>query len=322
MQVLVTGATGFVGSRLVAALVAETDHDVSVLVRDADAYDPPNDVTVVEGDVLEPGSFEAALSNADAAYYLIHAMGASGDFAARDRRAARNFERAASAAGLERVIYLSGLGSDADALSSHLASRREVESVLAAGSADVTVLRAAIVVGDGSASFRMVRQLATRLPVMVTPQWVHTACQPIAIDDVVAYCLAVLDRPETAGETYEIGGPDVFTYREMLTKTAEIVTGRRPLIVPVPILSPRLSAYWVGLVTDVPTDLAYPLIDGVRNPVVVTDDRLMRLVDFEPTPFDVAVRRAVGLETDADHERAADAGERHGTARRPGRNVE
>src|SRR6056297_204494 len=244
MRVLVTGATGFVGRRLVAALLAETSHDVTVLVRDAASYEPPASVTVVEGDVLE------------------------------------------------RVSYLSGLGSEGDALSSHLASRREVETLLQAGSADVTVLRAAIIIGDGSASFRLVRQLATRLPVMVTPQWVDTDSQPIAIDDVIAYCLAVLERPETAGETYEIGGPDVLTYRKMLIETAEIATGHRPLIVSVPVLSPRLSAHWVGLVTDVPREVAYPLIDGVRNRVVVTDDRLERLVDIEPTPFDVAVRRA------------------------------
>ncbi|TMT85230.1 NAD-dependent epimerase/dehydratase family protein [Haloterrigena sp. H1] len=306
MRVLVTGATGFVGQRLVAALLAETAHDVTVLVRDAASYEPPDGVTVVEGDVLEPGSFEAALADADVAYYLIHAMGASGDFAERDRRAARNFERAASDAGVERVIYLSGLGSEGDALSSHLASRREVETLLRAGSADVTVLRAAIIIGDGSASFRLVRQLATRLPVMVTPQWVDTDSQPIAIDDVIAYCLAVLERPETAGETYEIGGPDVLTYREMLLATAEIATGRRPMIISVPVLSPRLSAHWVGLVTDVPREVAYPLIEGVRNRVVVTDDRLERLVDLELTPFDVAVRRAVGLES-GDAERSVQA---------------
>ena len=141
---------------------------------------------------------------------------------------------------------------------------------------------------------------------MITPQWVDTDCQPIAIDDVIAYCLAVLERPETAGETYEIGGPDVLTYREMLLATAEIATGRRPMIISVPVLSPRLSAHWVGLVTDVPREVAYPLIEGVRNRVVVTDDRLERLVDLELTPFDVAVRRAVGLES-GDAERSVQA---------------
>ncbi|AXR76451.1 NAD(P)H-binding protein [Natrarchaeobaculum sulfurireducens] len=298
MNVLVTGATGFVGGRLVVALLEKTDHDVTVLVRDETAYESAESVTVVEGDVLEPNGLETALEDVDAAFYLIHAMGAHGDFADRDRRAARNFERAASAAGVERVIYLSGLGSDAEVLSAHLESRHEVESVLAAGSTEVTVLRAAIIVGDGSASFRLLTQLATRLPVMVTPRWIHTRCQPIGIDDVVAYCLAVLERPETAGETYEIGGPDVLTYRELLATTAEIATGRRPLVLPVPILSPRLSAYWVGLVTDVPTAVAYPLIDGLRNPVVVEDDRLERLVGLEPVSFDVAVRRALGHDTD------------------------
>ena len=314
MNVLVTGATGFVGRQLVDAMLTETDHDVTVLVRDATAYEPPGDVTVVEGDVLEPGGFEASLEHIDVAYYLIHAMDARGDFAERDRRGARNFALAANAAGAERIIYLSGLGSDADKLSSHLASRREVESILAMGDAEVTVLRAAVIIGDGSASFRMIRQLATRLPVMVTPQWIRTPCQPIAIDDVVAYCLAVLERPETAGETYEIGGPDRLTYREMLLQTAEIITGRRPLIIPVPILSPRLSAYWVGLVTDVPKELAYPLIGGVRNPVIVTDDRLARLVDIEPTPFEVAIRRAVGTEGETD--------ERLEAVTRPGRDAE
>lgn len=315
MRVLVTGATGFVGRRLVTALLGETAHEVTVLVRDAESYDPPDGVTVVEGDVLEQGSFEAGLADVDVAFYLIHAMGASGDFAERDRQAARNFERAASDAGLERVIYLSGLGSEGDSLSHHLASRREVESILREGTADVTVLRAAIIIGDGSSSFRLVYQLATRLPVMITPQWVDTDCQPIAIDDVVAYCLAVLELPETAGETYEIGGPDVLTYRKMLIETAEIATGHRPLIFSVPVLSPRLSAHWVGLVTDVPNRLAYPLIDGVRNRVVVTDDRLERLVDIEPTPFDVAVRRALGLDGESasggvDHAEAATPSDR------------
>ncbi|MFC4540942.1 NAD(P)H-binding protein [Halosolutus amylolyticus] len=296
MHVLVTGASGFVGRRLVAAL-RDTDHAVTVLVRDASTYDPAPDVTVVEGDVLEPGSFEPSLDGVDVAYYLIHAMDADGDFVERDRRAARNFERAANAADVDRIVYLSGLGDDGDDLSPHLASRRAVESTLAEGTADVTVLRAAIIVGAESASFRMIFQLATRLPVMVTPQWVHVACQPIAIDDVIAYLLAVLDLPETAGEVYEIGGPDVLTYRDLLTETAAVATGREPIIVPVPVLSPRLSAYWVDLVTDVPAGLAHPLIEGVRNPVVVTDDRLQRLVDIELTPFETAVRDAIEAET-------------------------
>ncbi|MEF8779403.1 MAG: NAD(P)H-binding protein [Haloferacaceae archaeon] len=292
MNVLVTGATGFVGSRLVPAL-RETGREVSVLVRDRDRYDPPDGVAVFEGDVLEEGSFDDALADVDAAYYLIHAMGAGEGFEARDRRGARNFARAASDAGVERVTYLSGLGVDADDLSAHLRSRREVERVLAEGSYDLTVLRAAIIVGDGSASFRMVRQLASRLPVMITPQWVSTRVQPIAISDVIAYLVGVLDVPETAGGTFEIGGPEVLTYREMLVETGKLLSGRKPIVLAVPFLTPRLSAYWVHLVTDVPAGVAYPLIDGMTTDVVVTDDRIRSLLPIELTPFETAVRRAL-----------------------------
>jgi uncharacterized protein YbjT (DUF2867 family) len=290
MRVLVTGATGFIGRRLVPALL-EAGHDVTVLVRDASRYDPPADVRVVEGDLLDPGSFEAAL-DVTAAYYLVHSMQASDDFAERDRTAARNFARAADAAGVERVVYLGGLGEERDELSPHLRSRREVESVLEEGSYDLTTLRAAIIVGDGSASFEMVRQLATRLPVMVTPQWVQTPCQPIAVDDVVAYLVGVLDAPETAGETYEIGGPEVLTYGEILRRVGR-VAGHEPFVLRVPVLTPRLSAYWVDLVTDVPRSVARPLIEGLKNPVVVHDDRIRDVVRVELTPFDEAVRKAL-----------------------------
>ena len=295
MHTLVTGATGFVGSRLVPAL-SEAGHDVSVLVRDATSYDAPAGVTVFEGDLLEPASLEDALENADTVYYLVHSMGSGAGFEYRDRQAARGFERAATGAGLERVIYLSGLGDDRDGLSEHLQSRREVETLLAAGTYDLTVLRAAVIVGDGSASFRMIRQLATRLPVMVTPRWVHTECQPIAVADVIAYLVGVLEAPETAGETYEIGGPEVLTYREMLEETARKLGGRDPVVLPVPFLTPRLSAYWVDLVTDVPASVAHPLIDGMGNRVVVTDPAIWDVLDVELTPFPVAVERALEAE--------------------------
>ncbi|MFB6129254.1 MAG: NAD(P)H-binding protein [Salinigranum sp.] len=290
MRVLVTGATGFVGRRLVPALL-DAGHDVTALVRDASTYDPPAGVRVVEGDLLDPRSFVAAL-DVEAAYYLVHSMRASDDFARRDRTAARNFARAASDAGVERVVYLGGLGEDRDDLSPHLRSRREVESVLREGDYDLTTLRAAIVVGEGSASFGMVRQLAAKLPVMVTPEWVRTPCQPIAIDDVVAYLVGVLDAPETAGETYDVGGPEVLTYGEILRRTGRVL-GREPRLIRVPVLTPRLSAYWVELVTDVPRSVARPLIEGLKNPVVVRDDRIREVVPVELTPFDEAVRRAL-----------------------------
>lgn len=290
MRALVTGATGFVGSRLVPELAA-AGHEVRVLVR-SDDYDPPEGVTVFRGDLLEPGGFEAAFEGVDAAYYLVHSMRSGADFAERDRRAARGFVRAADAAGVERVVYLGGLGAEGKHLSPHLRSRREVEAILAGADSELTVLRAAIVVGAGSAGFEVVRQLAARLPVMLTPTWVRTPCQPIAVSDAVRYLVGVLDHPETAGETYEIGGPEVLTYQDMLERTADIM-GEQVRILPVPVLSPRLSAYWVDLVTDVDRSVAHPLVAGLRNPVVVSDDRIREIVPFELTPFETAVERAL-----------------------------
>ncbi len=293
MRVLVTGATGFVGGRLVSALLGEK-HEVTVLVRDVDAYyeeHPTNGVRIVEGDLLEPGSFDEAV-DVDVAYYLVHSMRAGSDFAERDRRAARNFEHAASNGGVDRVIYLGGLGEERDQLSSHLRSRREVEAILGEGAYDLTTLRAAIIIGAGSASFDMIRQLAGRLPIMITPRWVRNDCQPIAIRDVIAYLTGVLDAPETAGGIYEIGGPEVLTYKKMMERTARLM-GQRLRILPVPVLTPRISAYWVDLVTDVPRSVAHPLILGLKNPVVVHDNRITNHVNVTSTPFDDAVAAAL-----------------------------
>jgi len=278
-------------------------HDVRTLVRDPEGYDAPDGVDVFQGDLLEPGSFDPALEGTEAAYYLVHSMQAGADFEERDRIAAQNFADAAGAAGVGRVVYLGGLGEEGEDLSAHLESRREVEHILGTGGYDLTSLRAAIIVGEGSASFAMVRQLAARLPVMVTPRWVQNECQPIAIGDVLAYLVGVLDHPETAGRTYEIGGPDVLTYAELMRRTAELMGHRRPVVLPVPVLTPRLSSYWVGLMTDVDWRVARPLIDGLRNAVVVRDDSIREYLGFDRTPFDAAVERAMAERRGDDSER-------------------
>lgn len=286
--VLVAGGSGFVGRRLVAALV-EAGHDVRVMTRRPAAYDGPG--TVVEGDVTDPASLEAPLAGCAAAYYLVHSLDSS-DFEARDAAAAEAFGAAAAAAGLEQIVYLGGLGADGDELSAHLRSRREVETLLGRGGVPVTVLRAGIIVGGGGISWELTRQLVEHLPAMVTPRWVRTLTQPIAIDDVIRYLVGVLGEPGAVGRVFEIGGPDVLAYADMLKRVAAIQ--ERPLlIVPVPLLSPGLSSRWLSFVTDVDTETGRNLVDSMTTTVVVTDDSIREVVPFAPMGYDDAVRIAL-----------------------------
>ncbi|ADJ47610.1 nucleotide-diphosphate-sugar epimerase/NmrA family protein [Amycolatopsis mediterranei S699] len=289
MRVLVAGASGFVGGRLCPALEA-AGHEVLAMTRHPAKYRGAG--KAVRGDVADAGSLRDALKGVEAAYYLVHSLD-SADFKRRDADAARAFARAAAGAGLCRIVYLGGLGDDADALSEHLASRREVERLLDETGVPVTVLRAGIVIGHGGTSWELTRQLVEHLPAMVTPRWVGTRTQPIAVADVVRYLVGVLDHPEAAGRTFDIGGPEVLAYRDMLQRVAAI-EGRPLLILPVPLLSPRLSSYWLSLVTDIDVTTGRALIDSMTNEVVVRDDAIRRIVEFEPMGYDEAVLQALG----------------------------
>ncbi len=300
-----TGASGFVGSRLATAL-AEAGHDVRAMTRRPERYEGAG--TPVAGDVGDEASLRAALDGCQAAYYLVHSLG-DADFERKDADAARAFARAAAAAGVGRMVYLGGLGRDGDDLSRHLRSRREVERLLGSTGVPVTVIRAGIVVGHGGVSWEMTRQLVAHLPAMVTPRWVSTRTQPIAVADVVRYLVGVLEAPEAEGRVFEVGGPEVLTYLQMLTRVAEI-QNRHMFVVPVPLLSPRLSSRWLALVTDVDLTTGRSLIDSMTNEVVVTDDAIRSVVPFDVMDYDEMVMTA--LVERARERRQQQAGERRG----------
>ena len=288
MRVVVFGATGTIGRALLPVLARE--HDV-VAVSRRERQQSADGVTWVRADVIDSESVRAALEGADVAYYLVHSLG-SDDFERRDRIAAETVAREASAARLQQIVYLGGLGDDSPDLSAHLRSRIQTGVALESGMVPVTTLRAAMVVGAESAAFETILALVDRLPAMVCPRWVSTPTQPIAIDDVVRYLSAVCGRAECYGESYDVGGPEVMTYRQMIERIGRI-RGRRPLIVEVPVLTPRLSSYWLHLVTPVGAAVARPLIEGLRNATVVRDGRVRELIPFELTLFEAAVQAAL-----------------------------
>lgn len=285
-----TGATGFIGKRLVRALVAE-GYQVRCLVRKRNEGLPP-EAEQCRGDLTEPASLGAALEGIDTAYYLVHSMAAGRGFERRDRESAQNFAAAAERAQVRRVIYLGGLGETGSGLSHHLASRLEVAGLLRKGGYFTTCLRAAVIIGAGSASFETIRYLVERLPVMIAPRWVSSRCQPIAVDDVIGYLVGCLKDERTTGETFDIGGPEILTYREMLEGFAR-VHHRPVLIVPVPFLTPKLSSYWVGLVTPVNPSVAMPLIEGLKNEVICRDHRIRALIPLPLMRYEESVRRAL-----------------------------
>ncbi|MEP6650474.1 MAG: NAD(P)H-binding protein, partial [Lapillicoccus sp.] len=300
MKVLVAGASGFVGRRLCPAL-EDAGHEVRAMTRHPESYAGAG--TPVAGDVGDPQSLDAALAGCDAAYYLVHSLDAE-DFESKDADGAKAFAEAASEAGLTRIVYLGGLGNANDELSPHLRSRRQVEEILGGSGVPVTTLRAGIIIGDGGISWEMTRQLVDHLPAMVTPRWVMTRTQPIAVADVVRYLVGVLELPEAEGQALEIGGPEVLRYKTMLQRVAKIL-GRDLPIVPVPLLSPQLSSLWLALVTDVDTTTGRNLVDSMTNEVVVHYPTIRRLIPFEPMSYDDAVRAALDERADRAEREAA-----------------
>jgi uncharacterized protein YbjT (DUF2867 family) len=305
-RVLVIGATGFVGRRLILELarkniklrllVREPSKASSLIVKGAD-------IEVVQGDLLSGEGLEDALHSIHTAYYLVHSMGGktlfkNEEYADKDRKAAKTFMAAAEKAKLERIIYLGGLGERGANLSEHLRSRAEIAQILSTGTPKATVLRAAVIIGAGGASYEMLRYLVERLPVMITPKWVDTRIQPIAIRDVLEYLVGCLMTEETAGQDFDIGGPEIFTDVEMMQKYAEARGLRKRLIIRVPVLTPMLSAYWVDLVTPIPSGIAHPLIEGLRNEVVCKDNRIDSYVPITKTHFKDAVLTAFSEEKD------------------------
>jgi uncharacterized protein YbjT (DUF2867 family) len=303
-RVLVVGATGFVGSRLIPELIKKKI-SLRLLVRDpAKAGAMKNsggDIELVQGDLLSGKGLEDSLVDIRSAYYLVHSMGGKSilkntEYAEKDKLAAGNFMSAADKADLKRLIYLGALGERGENLSEHLQSRAEVATILSSGKPAATILRAAVIIGAGGASFEMLRYLVERLPVMVCPKWIDTRIQPIALQDVLAYLVGCLLEPRTAGQIFDIGGAEILTYREMMDQYAEARGISERLIFRVPFLTPLLSAYWVDLVTPVPSGVAHPLIEGLKNEVICRDNRIEEFVPIKKTPFKEAVKIAFSEE--------------------------
>jgi uncharacterized protein YbjT (DUF2867 family) len=296
--VAIAGATGYIGGRLVPRLL-EAGYAVRCLARSPGKLQGRDwaskaGVEILPADLSDPVSLAKSLTGCEAAYYLVHSMTSAGsEYAEQDRRLALTFASAAREAGVQRIIYLGGLGETGPDLSEHLSSRRHVEEALASTGVPVTVLRAAMIIGSGSASFEILRYLVERLPVMITPKWVSTPCQPIAVRNVIGYLIGALKERATAGGVFDIGGPEVLCYREIMRVMAEELGLRQRWILPVPVLTPRLSSYWIHLVTPLSHAIAKPLAEGLKNPVVCREDRITRLIPQELLSVRAAIRAAL-----------------------------
>ena len=301
--ILVTGATGFIGGRLLRRLTGK-GYNVRCLVRSKSKFlrlfpDPPAG-GLFEGDLVQGTGLAQAMQGVDASYYFVHSMGSktqgeASEFADRDRIAAENFLQSAEHAGIPRVIYLSGLGDQRAELSTHLSSRQEVGQILASGSVAATELRAGVIIGAGGASFEIIRHLVERLPVIAAPIWICTLCQPIAVDNVLDYLVGCLEVPQTAGQIFEICGPEQLSYKELLQKYAQ-ARGLKRLILPMPVLPPKLTSYWVQLVTSMPSSLVLPLIEGLKNPVTCADERIQKFIPLQQISLQEAIRTALAEE--------------------------
>lgn len=314
-KILVTGATGYIGGRLIPELlrkkyfVRAVSRNLSKLKARSWAQHPQ--VELVEADALDKNQLEAACTGIDVAYYLVHSMVPGQDnFEEADRVAATNMTQAAEHAGLKRIIYLSGLGDEAPNLSTHLKSRTEVGHILSQGRVATTILRAAMIIGSGSASFEILRYLVERLPWMITPKWLKTPCQPIAVRNVINYLVGCVTSSETSGHSFDIGGPDILTYRQLMDIYAEEAHLKKRVIVPIPILTPRLSSYWIHIVTPVPSSIARPLAEGLKNPVICREDTIKKIIPQDLLTCREAIRLALERSSrDQVVSRWTDAGE-------------
>ena len=293
MKILLTGATGYIGKRLLPALV-DQGHHVICCVRDPDRFTPPRslmkNITVIVVDLLKAETLSNIPDDIDGAYYLVHSMSASSDYDKLELESARNFRKALERTSVKHVVYLSGIINE-EKLSKHLASRKAVETELSNGAYHLTTLRAGIIIGSGSASFEIIRDLVEKLPLMITPQWLHTRCQPIGVKDVILFLKKTLFNPETYDQDFDIGGPDILTYKEMLLKFAEVRDLKRRIYV-VPVMTPRLSSYWLYFVTSTSYKLAIALVNSMKVEVVCRDDKLNHILEIEPIGYEESLRNA------------------------------